>query len=232
MTIDGIWLFGSSLYKEKPRDVDVLITYHVTPEDDERWREHCEQVLTKLPPHECRRESAEYKTALALKRGMRKVEIHFARTVEDAGLKTKCFILAWSRTNPNIRENLARAGCGSSLVGLLGEEISSLRKQLRSATQENWVLTRICDVLAGKNGSFGEPGSLSDEEKALVALNVLSTLPKKSVSEKRIREILRKHGFPEERVVGERQKGRKVSWMLTGGQPSMAPNVEPTKPTS
>jgi hypothetical protein len=208
MTIDSLLLFGSSLYKENPRDIDVVVTYHTTPEDEKKWVKHVKEAMVGLPLHEHYRESREYKTTLALKRGMKNVDIHFAKNINDVCMKTKCFVLAWSRTKPNIKENLANAGYGSRLVKLLGEEIGSMREQLREKTEESEVLSRVCYAIVERFEM------LNDKDKALVALNVLATLPKRLVSEKRIREILKKHGIPEEWVIGERHKGCKVFWTL------------------
>lgn len=209
MTIDSIWLFGSSLYKEEPRDVDIIVAYHMTPKQQQEYNAYFDEEIKRLSLCDFWRARNTTKTSVLLKNGIKNIDIMFIGSIgsdlEWKALTTKCFILAWSRERPNIRENLLNAGYGSQLVKLLGEEIGSMRSQLKGKTEEVEVLERIYRYLAYNIGDKGE---------ALLARFILDKTPKREVSEKRIREILKEHDLPEEWIVAERSKYSKVRYEL------------------
>jgi hypothetical protein len=205
--IDAVLLFGSSLYKEDPHDVDLLVVAHQTPEDLTAWREYFHKVVFQLPLCEHSAHAPESKTAIALRAKMKGVDIHVATSSLDIEIMaTKCFLLAWYPKCPNVLQNLKAQGYGTPLTKKLGKELASLRAQLKERNQEKEVLERVCWLM--KEG-------LTLKEKADVAIHILSGLSKKEVSEERIREILKRYGFPEQYITAYRVKGYKVSWEFT-----------------
>jgi len=206
MHIDSLWLFGSGLYKENPKDIDLMVVFHTTPEDEAKWQKYYHEQVIQLPFCDHYYHSAEYKTGVILKRGLKNADIHFTTNIERASMKTSCFIFVWSRSCPNIKENLLKAGYDTILVKRIGEEISSLRSQLKEKGEESEVLERVVYAIIG-NFNF-----LSMKQKLYVTMNVLARLPKRLVKEERIRAILRQYGFPESDITADRRKGSRVWW--------------------
>lgn len=212
MHIEEIYLFGSALYKEEPRDIDLLIRYHITEEDDKKYREFFEREVMGLPLSQFRFYERDYKTKLVLKKGMKLVDLHFTSyPLSKLFMKTKSLLLVWSRNIPNIRENLALAGWGSPINKLLGEETTNFRAQLKNEGEKRIVLEKIIRAIR-------QVAPLSEEQKTDVVITVLYNIPKTTVKEKRIREILQENYFPQTKVVTYRSKGSKVMY-LTSAHP-------------
>lgn len=141
---------------------------------------------------------------------MKNVDLHFAQgKPKDAGMLTECFVLVWSHTEQDIKANLNKAGYGTFLTKKLGLELASLRSQLKEKSEENSVLNLIVFAI------IGHFNYLSMKQRLCVAINVLARMPKNTVKEKRIREILKEHSLPEEHIIASRMKGSKVMWFFS-----------------
>ena len=208
VVITEIYLFGSTRYKEHPNDIDLLVVCccpnvfqnvlrrQLYEEATEKERIH------EISWHQHHRFSLEYLTEQTLKKGMKKVDIHTASSIPESSLvaNKNGFMLVWSRGKPNVKENLSIA---KKNFELYAEELISLRDQLKEKVEENHVLELICRVI-----------TLPLEDKARIAKDVLEILPKRTVKEQRIREILKAHDFPEHLIIGLRSEGSKVWWKI------------------
>ena len=146
MTVDSFWLFGSGLYKAEPRDLDVLVLFHATPEQKTEYEEHIRSHMS----WDFVREGRERKTSLILRKGLKNIDLHFAFSLEESSLATTSLLLVWSREKPNVAQNLADAGYGCQIVRLLGTELVSLRQQLKMATEEVRVSKQVFDTVLSR----------------------------------------------------------------------------------
>ncbi|GAH17722.1 unnamed protein product [marine sediment metagenome] len=129
--VEEIYVFGSAVYVDDPRDLDLNIVtgrskFHVNFVDEkykkaknEYWRWYSYDKMVKN---------------ILLKK-MRNVDIQ----VDNDHLVTDLKILVWSTEKPNVKENFLT---GRQNVDLTGE-CRNLRKQLKTATAESYVLQEI-----------------------------------------------------------------------------------------
>jgi hypothetical protein len=104
----------------------------------------------------------------------------------DFFLRAKNFRLAWSIEKPNIKENLKMTK--DEEIEFLRRECEHLREEARSYREEKRVLEELY---------YNANKDIAKEELARL---VLMEIPKYEIKEKRIREILRQYGLPEERI--------------------------------
>ena len=202
MQIDEIYLFGSALYKEEPSAIDLQIRWHTTDEDKKLFGAYWGRMAESLPLCQHRRHGREYKTEQILKSGMKSIEIKF---VPQSFIIAKSFLLVWSREKPDIRKNLSSAGWGTPIAKLLGNETANLRMQLKDQREQRIVLedaVRAMKYIA----------SISKQQEIDIVKSVFYNVPKAVVNEKSIRVILQKNGFPENKVIAQRNKGSKVEY--------------------
>jgi hypothetical protein len=148
-TITEIYLFGSGLYKEEPRDIDLLLIHHSSEFQKKFWEQYCEEWRKK--PHTYYEEDtfSIFKVMKrTLLRGMRKVDIHWGTSIDSSDVKkVKTFLLAWSRGRPDVQENLK----GIEKGDIYKTELTHLRQQLKQSTTDYGVIRRLANALSSVN---------------------------------------------------------------------------------
>ena len=133
--VKEIWVFGSAVYVDDPRDLDICVVSGANS-----------KILHRKFCNERRKGKTEYwrwygydklvkKTLL---KKMRNVDIHTDTPITVTDLK----ILVWSPEKPNVKENFLT---GRENVDL-SPECRNLRKQLKKATAGEYVLQRMCEM--------------------------------------------------------------------------------------
>ena len=154
-TITEIYLFGSSLYKKNPRDIDLVVIHHSS-----KLQSECFRLLSKElrnQPHSYyldRKWSFDYFLKRNLKRRMKRIDIHFEESLEETLLTPKSYVLVWSRGRPNVRENL-RKFWSDQKERILPKELTHLRKELKEYTTSYGILRKLANALS-RLASFEE----------------------------------------------------------------------------
>ena len=145
-TITEIYLFGSGLYKEEPRDIDLLVVHTSSEFQKKLWETYYEEWRKKRHTYYERRTFNIFNVMKKiLLRGMRKVDIHWGTSIRNSDVrKVKTFRLAWSRGRPDVRENLTEISKGA----VFETELTSLRQQLKESTTNYEIIRRLANALS------------------------------------------------------------------------------------
>ncbi len=131
--VKEIWVFGSAVYVDDPRDLDI---YVVSGTNSKIIHDQFCDERRKAPTEYWRWYGYHKLAKKTLLKKMKNVDIHFDIPITVSDLR----ILVWSHEKTNIRENFLT---GRENVDL-APECRSLRKQLKTATAKNYVLDRLC----------------------------------------------------------------------------------------
>lgn len=153
--VKEIYLFGSAVYFDEPRDIDLIVIIEIKEHfkfRDERKRKHSSSYWEWYSPEQLVKKT--------LRKKMRNVDIHVYYDAYKTGLVTDLKFLVWSPEKTNIKENFVN---GRNNIDLK-EECRNLREQLKIENTENFVLRRLAYLFTE------ESDNLSKNEK-LLSLN-------------------------------------------------------------
>lgn len=127
ITVSEIYLFGSTLYKESPRDIDLDIITHHTNSQKEYYLDWYKKID---PGYEDKHFWDINMLKTVLLEGMHKVHVNFPGRIGHEGYYPKyVHRLVWSRGKTNVSKNLEEIWSGEGDV--YKDELIQLRDQLR-----------------------------------------------------------------------------------------------------
>ncbi len=169
--VKEIWVFGSAIYVDDPRDLDISVVSGTNSRI--LHRRFCDE-RRKGPTEYWQWYGYDKLVKKTLLKKMRNVDIHVDTPITVTDLR----ILVWSPEKPDIKENFLT---GRKNVDL-SDECRSLRKQLKTATAEVYVLQKICRMfsrwikeLLRLHGIRG-PRNTSATEEELIEIRTLKKL--------------------------------------------------------
>lgn len=138
-TISEVYLFGSSLYKEAPRDIDLdIVTYRT--EGQRIFRNFW--IKDVDPRFEDRRFYVSSMIKKVLLEGMYKVHINFPLTGASSYYPEYVHQLVWSKGKPDTDKNLQEIWNGEG--DIYRDELVQLRNQLKLNQMYKRAFSRLC----------------------------------------------------------------------------------------